>query len=110
MKPLSLEAARLLKHLERKVIRKVNAKVPPDTRQGMLSHSWTNTKLARDAGINVDFLQRARQELTDKGFIFPVLPMPYSRGKKSKASARGKIARHTYTLKFQTLTKDSRQR
>ena len=99
MKPLSLEAARLLKHLERKVIRKVNAKVPPDTRQGMLSHSWTNTKLARDAGINVDFLQRARQELTDAGLIYPVTAMAFKRGKR--ASSRARVARHKFTLKIQ---------
>jgi hypothetical protein len=96
---LSIEAARLLRHLERTMRKKVNDDNCPDNRHDLLTHSWTNTRLARDAGIHVDHLQRSRQQLTDAGLIYPVTGMAFKRGKR--ASSRARVARHKFTLKIQ---------
>jgi hypothetical protein len=98
MKPLSTEASCLLRCLEKMVLKKVNGdRRVPDLHK-LLTHSFTNTKLARDAGIDVDHLQRARAELVSSGLIWPVTALPYEQGRKKKT--RAKQARHAFTLRI----------
>jgi len=103
---LSIEAQRLLTHLEKMVRRKANGDRIPPSLHKLVTHSWTNTKLSRDAGIDVDHLQRARAELVSAGYIYEPAPLMYEQGRRKRT--RPRQARHSYTLRIRKFGKYSR--
>jgi hypothetical protein len=96
---MTIEAQRLLRHLERQVIRKINHS-PGLNRHTHLTYTARPRVIARFAGILVDDLQRVRNELVCSGLIY-VNPVEHR---------NDRIARHAYTLRPKTFkAQDSRQ-